>query len=86
MAEKNQMSLINTLYNSSNLNELFLIDNNSSTYIKNMQLSLREELTSHQHNPIRSSKKLNFYSIFKNDSHKSDCLNIVTNINHKKKH
>ena len=65
---------------------LFLIDNNSSTYIKNMQLSLREELTSHQYNPIRSSEKLKFYSIFKNDSHRSDCLYIITNINHKKKH
>ena len=88
MAEKNQMSLmkkVNTLCNSSNLNELFLIDNNSSTYIKNMQLSLREELTSHQYNPIRSNKKLKFYSVFKNDCHKSDCLNVITNINHREK-
>ena len=88
MAEKNQMSLmkkVNTLCNSSNLNELFLIDNNSSTYIKNMQLSLLEELTSHQYNPIRSGKKLKFYSTFKNDSHRSECLYIIAIINHKKK-
>ena len=68
----------------SNLNELYLNDNNSSTYIKNIQLTIREELSSHQYNLIRNNKKLKFYSIFKNDCHKSDCLNIITNINHKK--
>ena len=50
MAEKNQMSLIkevNTLCNVSYLNELYLNDNNSSTYVKNIQLTIREELTSH---------------------------------------
>ena len=50
MAEKNQMSLIkevNTLCNNSYLNELYLNDNNSSTYVKNIQLTIREELTSH---------------------------------------
>ena len=67
-----------------NLDELYLNDNNSSTYIKNIQLTKREELSSHQYNLIRNIKKLKFYSIFKNDCHKSDCLNIITNINHKK--
>ena len=38
----------------------------------------------HQYNLKRNNKKLKFYSIFKNDHHKSDCLNIITNINHKK--
>ena len=40
MAEKNQTSLmkkVSTLCNNSNLNELYLNDNNSSTYIKNIQ-------------------------------------------------
>ena len=53
MTEKNQMSLmkkVNTLWNNSYLNELYLNDNNSSTYIKNIQLTIREELTSHQCN------------------------------------
>ena len=53
MTEKNQMSLmkkVNTLWNNSYLNELYLNDNNSSTYIKNIQLAIREELTSHQCN------------------------------------
>ena len=68
-----------------NLNELYLNDNNSSTYVKNIQLTKREELSSHQYNLIRNITKLKFYSIFKNDCHKSDCLNIITNINHKKK-
>ena len=39
MAEKNQMSLmkiVNTLCNNPNLNELYLNDNNSLTYIKNI--------------------------------------------------
>ena len=39
MAEKKQISLVkivNTLCNNSNLNELYLNDNNSSTYIKNI--------------------------------------------------
>ena len=39
MAEKNQMSLmkiVNTLCNNSNLSELYLNDNNSLTYIKNI--------------------------------------------------
>ena len=67
-----------------NLNELYLNDNNSSTYVKNIQLTKREELSSHQYNLIRNITKLKFYSIFKNDCHKSDCLNIITNINHKK--
>ena len=87
VAEKNQMSLTkiaNTLYNNSNLKELYLNDNNSSTYIKNIQLTIREELTLHQYNLIRNNKKLKLYSIFINDCHKSDCLNIITNINHKK--
>ena len=78
------MKKVNTLCNNSNLNELYLNNNNSSTYIKNIQLTKREELSSHQYNLIRNIKKLKFYSIFKNDCHKSDCLNIITNINHKK--
>ena len=53
------MKKVNTLCNNSNLNELYLNDNNDN-------------------------KKLKFYSIFENDCHKSDCLNIITNINHKK--
>ena len=83
MAEKNQTSLmkkVNTLCKNSNLNELYLNDNNSSTYIKNIQLTIRVELTSHQYNLIRNNQKLKFYSIFKNDCHKSHCLNIITNI------
>ena len=35
-----------TIYDS-NLNELYLNDNNSSTNTKNILLTLREELTSH---------------------------------------
>ena len=84
---KNHMSImkkVNTLCNSSNLNELYLNDNNSSTYIKNIQLTKREKLSSHQYNLVTNIKKLKFYSIFKNDRHKSDCFNIITNINHKK--
>ena len=80
----NILKKVNTLCNNSNLNELYLNDNNSSTYVKNIQLTKREELSSHQYNLIRNNKKLKFYSIFKNDCHKSDCLNIITNINHKK--
>ena len=83
MAEKNQTSLmkkVNTLCKNSNLNELYLNDNNSSTYIKNIQLTTRVELTSHQYNLIRNNQKLKFYSIFKKDCHKSHCLNIITNI------
>ena len=33
----------------------------------------------------RNNKKLKFYSILKNNCHKSNCLNIITNITHKKK-
>ena len=58
MADKNQTSLmkkVNTLCNNSNLNELYLNDNNSSTYIKNIQLTIRVELTSHQYNLIRNN-------------------------------
>ena len=87
MAEKNQMSLmkkVNTLCNNSYLNELYLNANNSSTYIKSIQLTIREELTSHQYNLKRNNKKLKFYSIFQNNCHKSDCLNIITNITYKK--
>ena len=50
MAKRNQMSLmkkVNTLCNNSNLNGLYLSDNNSSTYIKNIQLTTSDELTSH---------------------------------------
>ena len=78
------MKKVNTLCNNSNLNELYLNDNNSSTYIKNIQLTKREELSSHQYNLLRNNKKLKFYSILKNDCHKSDCLKIISNINHKK--
>ena len=67
-----------------NLNELYLNDNNSSTYIKNIQLTKREELRSHQYDLITNNKKLKFYSVIKNDCHRRDCLNIITNINHKK--
>ena len=58
MAEKNLTSLmkkVNTLCKNSNLNELYLNDNNSSTYIKNIQLTIRVELTSHQYNLIRNN-------------------------------
>ena len=58
MAEKNQTSLmkkVNTLCKNSNLNELYLNDNNSSTYIKNIQLTIRVELTSHKYNLIRNN-------------------------------
>ena len=80
VAEKNQMSLtkiVNTLYNNSNLNELYL-NNSSSTYVKNIQLTIREELTLRQYNAIRNNKKLKLYSIFINGCHKRDCLNIIT--------
>ena len=80
----NIMKKVNTLCNNSNLNELYLNDNNSSTYIKNIQLTKLEELSSHQYNLITNIKKLKFYSIFKKDCHRRDCLNIITNINHKK--
>ena len=40
------MKKVNTLCNSSNLNKLYLNENNSSKYIKNIQLTLREKLTS----------------------------------------
>ena len=83
---KNQMSLMTKVYtqcNNSNLNELYLNDN-SSTYTKNIRLTIREELTSHRYNLIRNNTKLKFYSTFKNDCQTSDCLNIITNINNKK--
>ena len=76
------MTKVYTLCNNSNLNELYSNDN-SSTYTKNIQLTIREELTSHRYNPIRNNTKLKFYSTFKNDCHTSDCLNIITNINNK---
>ena len=53
---------------------LYSNDNNSSTDMKNVQLTIREELTSHQYNLIRSNKKLKFYSVFKIDCHKSAWL------------
>ena len=80
------MSLMIKVYtqcNNSSLNELYLNDN-SSTYTKNILLTIREELTSHRYNLIRNNTKLKFYSTFKNDCHTSDCLNIITNINNKK--
>ena len=40
------MKKVNTLCNSLNLNKLYLNENNSSKYIKNIQLTLREKLTS----------------------------------------
>ena len=40
-----------------NLNELYLNDNNSSTYIKNIQLTKREELSSHQHDLITNKQE-----------------------------
>ena len=49
------MKKVNTLCNNSNLNELYLNDNNSSTYIKNIQLTIRVELTSHRYNLIRNN-------------------------------
>ena len=70
------MKKVNTLCNNSNLNELYLNDNNSSTYIKNIQLTKREELSSRQYDIITNKKKIKSYSIIKNDCHKSDCLNI----------
>ena len=77
MAEKNQMSLmqkVNTLCSNFNLYELYyFLNDNSSTYINNIQLTIREELTSHQYNLIKNNKKLKFHSIFINECHKSDC-------------
>ena len=59
-----------------NLNVLYLNDNNYSTYKKNIQLTKREELSSDQYDLITNNKKIKFYSIIKNDCHKSDCLKI----------
>ena len=75
MVEKT-MSILKYPMQQFNLNGLYLNDNNSSTYIKNIQLTKREELSSHQYDIITNKKKIKSYSIIKNDCHKSDCLNI----------
>ena len=87
MAENNQLSpmkKINSLCKNSNLDPLSLNDENSSTYFKNIQLTLNKESTKHQLNLVKHNKKLNLYSMFKNDCHKTTCLNTITNITHKK--
>ena len=47
--------------------------------MKNVQLTIREELTSHQYNLIRSNKKLKFYSVFSKltVTKVHDCLSIM---------
>ena len=56
------------------MNLLYSNDDNSSTDMKNIQLTTREELTSHRYNQKGRNKKLTFYSVFKIDCHKSAWL------------
>jgi len=75
MADKNKKSLmlkVTDLCNKSNLNPLNLTENNSSSLISQVRLTLNKEVTQHQLNLIKHNKKLIFYSMFKIDCHKAD--------------
>jgi hypothetical protein len=82
--KKSLMLKVSDLCNKSNLHPLNLTENNSSSFISQVRLTLNKEVTQHQLNLIKHNKKLIFYSMFKTDCHKADFLNTINNPSHKK--
>ena len=68
----------------SNLNAANLAKNNYSSFLSQIRSSLNKRITEHQLNLIKCNKKLKFYSQFRTDCHKADCLNSINNPFHKK--
>jgi len=86
-ADKNQVSpvqKVNNLCATSNLNAANLTKDNYSSFLSQMRSSLNKRITEHQLNLIKCNKKLKFYSQFRTDCHKGDCLNSINNPLHNK--
>ena len=86
-ADKNQISLVqkvNNLCATSNLNTSNLTKNNHSSFLSQIRSSLNKRIIQHQLNLIKCNKKLKFYSQFRTDCHKADCLNPINNPLHEK--
>ena len=75
---------MNNLCATSNLNTTNLTKNNHSSFLSQIRSSLNKRITQHQLNLIKCNKKLKFYSQFRTDCHKADCLNPINNPLHKK--
>ena len=81
-ADKNQVSLVqkvNNLCATSNLNAANLTKNNYSSFLSQIRSSLNKRITEHQLNLIKCNKKPKFYSQFRTDCHKANCLNPINN-------
>ena len=56
---------------------------NIKNYIPKIKQTIMTSLKNHQHNAIRSNRKLQFYSIFDTDQSSSLQLELIKNVNHR---
>ena len=86
MADKNQLGLvqkINYLCSKYNSNSITLNENNGKIFTSHIKRSISKALTEHQLNLINTNRKLNFYATFKQDTKKSDFLDLINNPHHR---
>jgi len=87
MSINNQPSFtlkINKLCERYKINTSHLNENSYPKFISNLKLNIKNELINHQINLLNTNKKLNFYSIFKKDTLKTEFLDTIKNPLHKK--
>ena len=86
MADKNQLGLvqkINYLCSKYNSNSITLNENNGKIFTSHIKQNISKALTEHQLNLINTNRKLNFYATFKQDTKKSDFLDLINNPHHR---
>ena len=82
MAQENKSGLINKinlLCTQLDIDKQSVNVENPSTFLSKAENNLSEHLKNHQLNLIRTNKKLNFYSIFKNETNYSEFINHIRN-------
>ena len=82
MAEENKsglMNKINLLSTQLNIHKQSVNLKNPSTFLSKADNNLSKHLKNHQLNLIRTNKKLKFYSIFKNETNRSEFINHIRN-------
>ena len=89
MSTKNQMNYTQKI---SKLNKLNNLPDTSSlkseiqwnNFISNFKKIMKQELVDHQKSPMKTNKKLTFYSIFKTENKKAKFLDYIKNPHYKK--
>ena len=84
MTDKNQLSIMQRVNSLCNLSNLNISNLNIHNFTERIRLNVNKTSTNHQLNLLNLNKKLKFYSIFKQDCHKTDSLDSIKNVRHKK--